>query len=94
MTLTPAEIIGSITVGDVDDYLGLIIQTAQDRRDNSIRGRLCVGQRVMFDAGRRGVIRGMVSKVNPKTVKVRTDEGMIWNVAHSLLTIEPASATL
>lgn len=44
------------------------------------------GDRVEFDAKTRGYIRGVVTKVNTKTVQVRADgSGTIWKVHASLL---------
>jgi putative ribosome biogenesis GTPase RsgA len=44
-----------------------------------------VGDRVRFDAGRRGVVSGVLTKVNRKTVSVHADSGMTWRVAVSLI---------
>ena len=42
---------------------------------------LSVGDFVQFDAGRRGTIRGEVTKINPKTVMVRqTGKGTNWKI--------------
>uniref|UniRef100_A0A6M3JU68 KOW domain-containing protein n=1 Tax=viral metagenome TaxID=1070528 RepID=A0A6M3JU68_9ZZZZ len=45
-----------------------------------------VGNKVQFDAGSRGFIKGRISKVNQKTVSVLADNGMKWKVHPSFLT--------
>ena len=45
-----------------------------------------VGNKVQFDAGNRGIIRGKIIKVNQKTVGVLADSGMRWKVHPSFLT--------
>ena len=45
-----------------------------------------VGNRVSFDGGYRGIIKGKVTKVNQKTIGVLADNGMRWKVSPTLLT--------
>ena len=50
-----------------------------------------IGDTVSFDAKTRGVIRGKITKVNQKTVKVRCDRTQTtWKVTASCLTKESA----
>ena len=52
---------------------------------------LMIGDTVSFDAKTRGVIRGKITKVNQKTVKVRCDRTQTtWKVTASCLTKEVA----
>jgi len=44
-----------------------------------------IGDRVAFQPDGRGVIHGMLTRYNRKTVTVITDDGQQWNVAPSLL---------
>lgn len=44
-----------------------------------------LGNRVKFDARTRGMQYGEIIKVNKKTVKVKSDKGLIWNVSRSLV---------
>ena len=44
-----------------------------------------VGDRVRFDANTRGIVLGEITKINRKTVKVMSDEGVLWTVSPSLL---------
>lgn len=44
-----------------------------------------MGSKVKFDAKTRGIITGEIVKVNPKTVKVKTERGIIWNVSRNLI---------
>lgn len=46
---------------------------------------LHTGKNVKFDAKSRGIITGVIMKVNQKTVRVRTDSGVVWNVHKSLV---------
>jgi hypothetical protein len=54
-----------------------------------LRTQLKVGDPVWFDARTRGIIHGKISKINAKTVKVLTDNGMQWTVDANLLQPEP-----
>jgi len=46
-----------------------------------------IGDKVRFDANRRGMIEGLVTKVNQKTIKVKQTNGLgvTWSVSPSLL---------
>lgn len=49
-----------------------------------------LGEKVEFDAGRRGTFFGQIIKINPTKVKVRVSMGtkglpQVWNVSPSLL---------
>lgn len=46
-----------------------------------------VGQRVTFDARSRGIVKGVITKINGKSIKVLADSGMPWKVSASLLTL-------
>jgi starvation-inducible outer membrane lipoprotein len=48
---------------------------------------LRVGMKVTFDARTRGVIEGVIEKVNQKTVKVRSESRGIWNVSKTLIEV-------
>ena len=52
--------------------------------------KMVVGERVSFDSGNRGIIRGVITKTNRKTVGVRSDCGTNWRVAASLIQLETA----
>lgn len=45
-----------------------------------------VGNKVQFDAGQRGIVKGKVTKINQKTVGILADNGMKWKVHPSFLT--------
>jgi len=44
-----------------------------------------VGDAVYFDANTRGIIKGRVEKINPKTVIVRGLGGDLWKVSPGLI---------
>jgi len=44
-----------------------------------------IGDRVCFHAGGHGVVEGMLTRYNRKTVTVIADGGRQWNVSPSLL---------
>lgn len=44
-----------------------------------------VGNKVQFDTGNRGIIKGKITKVNQKTVGILADSGMRWKVHPSFL---------
>jgi len=45
------------------------------------------GQRVEFDARSRGIVKGVITKINTKSVKVLADSGMKWNVSPMFLKV-------
>ena len=44
-----------------------------------------IGDRVCFHAGGNGMVEGMLTRYNKKTVTIITDAGRQWNVSPSLL---------
>ena len=44
-----------------------------------------VGERVCFDSGSQGVIEGILTRYNKRTVTVITDDGRQWNVSPGFL---------
>lgn len=50
------------------------------------------GDRVYFDAGNRGIIRGTFQNVARKNAIVKADSGMIWRVSPQLLHADSAPA--
>ena len=44
-----------------------------------------IGDRVNFQAGEHGLVEGMLTRYNKKTVTVITDDGRQWNVSPGLL---------
>lgn len=50
-----------------------------------LRLQFKVGDKVKFDAKTRGIIHGTITKMNAKSVKVRTDAGVTWNVSPTFL---------
>lgn len=50
-----------------------------------LRLQFKVGDKVWFDAKTRGIIRGVITKMNAKSAKVRTDAGVQWTVSPGLL---------
>lgn len=47
-----------------------------------------VGQRVVFDARSRGIVFGVITKINAKSIKVKATSGMTWKVSPSLLKLD------
>jgi len=45
-----------------------------------------IGNKVQFDAGYRGIIKGKITKINIKTVGILADSGMRWKVHPTFLT--------
>lgn len=72
-----------------NDELNAVIAAVKLQRNwlaRSTARSLTVGDRVRFDAGRRGFILGEVTKVNPKNILVKQDGGFTtWRVQASLL---------
>jgi hypothetical protein len=53
-----------------------------------------IGDRVSFQGGEHGLVEGMLTRYNRKTVTVITDDGRQWNVSPGLLrrTVSPETA--
>jgi hypothetical protein len=50
-----------------------------------VKWRFNVGDRVGFDARRRGYVTGKVTKIMRKNIKVLADSGVVWTVGPNLL---------
>jgi predicted DNA-binding ribbon-helix-helix protein len=70
-----------------DETLNAIIAEIKNRQrqmQQDIGSSFNVGDKVWFDANRRGRIEGMISKINQKTIVVKTPT-VTWKVTPSLL---------
>ena len=71
-----------------DQDLEQLMRLIQLRRNSlSIKAGLAFkpGDKVWFDAKRRGIIYGTFIKLNQKNAKVKATNGMTWTVSPSLL---------
>jgi len=57
----------------------------QQMRAHAEMLEFCIGDRVCFHAGGHGVVEGMITRYNRRTVTVIADGGRQWNVSPSLL---------
>lgn len=57
----------------------------QTLRSHQQTMKFSVGQRVRFEPPGHGVVTGMVTRYNRKTVTVITEDGGQWNVAPAML---------
>lgn len=70
--------------------LTLIVNLIKERQKSLQREAavvFAVNDKVRFDAGRRGIIEGLITKINTKTIQVKQIDGFhtIWKVSPSLL---------
>jgi hypothetical protein len=90
MSKLPANIVNTIANLDADG-INMLVRIIKDRREVLQRGarrQLRIGQRVQFDAKGRyyhGPVFGVVVKINPKTIKVMADSGVMWKVSPTFL---------
>ncbi|MFW6243340.1 MAG: hypothetical protein ACOC2W_04205 [bacterium] len=80
------EIMSEVSKMDGRDLTELI-NLIKWRRDILEKSNVCkyeIGTRVEFDSD-GNVVKGKVIKINRKTIKVRTDKGVLWKVSGSLL---------
>jgi hypothetical protein len=61
------------------------LRLLQQMRAHAEMLEFSIGDRVCFHAGGHGVVEGMLTRYNKKTVTVITDDGRLWNVSPSLL---------
>ena len=70
--------------------LNLVLESIKLRRTFLARqttSTLIKGDKVQFDGGNKyGVITGVVTKVNIKTIKVESNNGSTWKVSANLIT--------
>jgi len=101
-TMTQTEIEVSALVNTIVDSLAQLNDTKAlrhlnkqvvarlnhlDRQEQAVAAlAFNIGQRVKFESKKRGVISGVITKVNQKTVNVKT-ETLTWRVSPSLLTV-------
>lgn len=50
-----------------------------------LRLQFRIGDKVKFDAKTRGMVHGTITKMNAKSVKVKTDAGVTWTVSPQFL---------
>jgi len=80
MAMDLSEFIKLVHKADTND-----LQTCRKIIDERLRRSFRVGDKVSFDAGCRGLVFGVVKKVNPKTLKIRANNGVMWSVAPDFL---------
>lgn len=63
------------------------IKARQRSMQQEIAVSFSVGEKVTFNAKRRGIVEGLITKINQKTVKVKQTNGLgtTWSVSPSLL---------
>ena len=76
-----------------NDQLNLVAQAIRDRREIinlEIKSQYVVGDLVSFKSKNDGRVKGVISKINPKSIEVEVDKYNIWKVSPSLLKKEVA----
>ncbi len=63
------------------------IKARQRSMQKEIATNFTIGDKVTFNAKRRGIVEGLITKVNQKTIKVKQTNGLhtTWSVSPSLL---------
>ena len=67
------------------DAIYIAAKVVGDRTSYMAATKFQLGDKVFFDAKSRGTIRGHITKINKKTMKVTTNEGITWKVHPELL---------
>jgi len=62
-----------------------ILKRRHNQLNLKVARQLHIGQKVEFDSKHGYVVVGKVTKINAKTVSVKTTEGLPWRVSASLL---------
>jgi hypothetical protein len=75
---------------DSDDISSVytLAKSARGRLDMMKSVSLYVGQPVSFVGKRKVIVKGKITKVNTKTVKVQAESGVLWTVSTSLIKTE------
>ena len=77
---------------DLNRRIALRLRMVQALRSHQQMMKLSVGQCVRFEPPGHGVLAGMITRYNRKTVTVITDDGGQWNVAPTLLRPEAGAS--
>jgi SpoU rRNA methylase family enzyme len=77
------QLAAELSIDDFDDALE-IVRTARTFLASRQTRNLKIGDNVYFDGNSRGIIHGVVSKINTKTIKVKTSD-TVWLVAKSFI---------
>lgn len=78
------EVVNWMSSASKED-LDQLVRLADERRHLLAKSGLSLGAAVWFDANSKGIIRGKITKINAKSVKVVTAEGRTWNVSPTFL---------
>jgi hypothetical protein len=78
-TLTEAELV------DLNNRIVARLRFMREMRAHAQMLEFRVGDRVAFEAPGRGMLTGMLTRYNRKTVTIITDTGEHWNVAPGFL---------
>lgn len=64
-----------------------LVKERQKALERKAAVAFAVNDKVRFDAGRRGLIEGVITKINIKTIQVKQTNGLAitWKVSPSLL---------
>ncbi len=87
--------VSSASMQDIENLMG-IVKVRRNLIGLQVGFSFKAGDRVWFDAGNRGIIRGQFVKQNQKNAKVKADNGVTWTVSPHLLNAEkpaPVPAT-
>ncbi len=88
MTSQPSIDIDRLSEPELIDLNRRIVERlrmVQTLRSHQQMLKFSVGQRVRFEPPGQGVLAGMITRYNRKTVTVITEDGGQWNVAPALL---------
>ena len=86
-TVTLTDVIKFIRTCSKDERRALteVIRDQIDSENADARSELQVGDKVEF-TGKYGILeKGVITKKNPKMIKVKTERGAMWRVAPTLL---------
>jgi len=62
-----------------------VLEVARAQQELLSRIDFKIGDEVWFDAGKRGIVNGTITKTSTKLFKVLTPTGLQWSVAPNLL---------
>lgn len=71
-----------------------ILRKQHEMLNKRAAARLYLGQRVSFPSKNRGIITGIITKFNRKSINVKPEHGPEWRVSPDLLTPVEEEATV
>ena len=79
------EFLDTLSTEDKKKFARLAWDEAKDEELMAAASVCKVGREVFFVGRKNQIVKGVIVKTNQKTVKVKADTGVMWNVSKQLI---------